>query len=344
MRKLIVLLVVAAFAVTAAYAEKVEHPKTNLFPTSLNEQIGDRAYFEGFEGAFPPAGWTQGITNASYTWVQDGLTPFEGLYAAYIPWQVGVPQDETLSFSYTINSTADEDHLTFATEGSPYWSVNGNFTVEVNGTVVFDYSLDNQGGTFVWEQYDIDLSAYDGMTVDITFRYAGDDGADHYFDAVSIAEGIVIPDPPENDTCDGAILIPCGVIDVAGDTQYANADYPILDYATSCTGYTVSGNDVVYKLELPAGGDIDITYTCTYDNSFFISTDCADAEGTCVVGADATVTGVEQIVATLAPGTYYVIVSAYSSGAGPFTLTGTLTCGGSATEDASWGAVKTLFR
>ncbi|MBN1827344.1 MAG: hypothetical protein JW958_13880 [Candidatus Eisenbacteria bacterium] len=343
MRKLIVLLVVAAFAVTAAYAEKVDHPKFNPSPTPFNASVGARAYFEGFEGTFPPAGWGQGITNATYTWMQDATSSYEGTYAAWVGWQSGEPQDERLAFTYTIDSAADEDHLTFATMGSPYWSAYADFTVDVGGVVVFDYYLDNQGGDFVWEQYDIDLSAYDGQTIDITFKYAGDDGADHHFDAVSICGGIVIPDPPVNNTCAGAIVMPCGAVDLSGDTQYATNDYSPGEYGTSCTGYSAAGNDVTYVFTLTAATDVQFDYTSTADGSFYIVTDCADPVNTCVIGADATFTGeTETIVTTLDPGTYYLIADSYS-GSGTFTLTGLIDCT-SGTEDASWGSVKTLFR
>ena len=325
MRKLIVLLVVAAFAVTAAYADKVEHPKSCPYVTPIHEVTGYRAYFEGFEGAFPPAGWGQGITNPSYTWVQD-TTAYEGSYAARVGWQTGVPQDERLAFSYTIDVANDENHLTFATMGSPYWSTNANFTVDIGGTVIFDYSLENQGGTFVWEIYDIDLSAYDGMTIDITFKYAGDDGADHHLDAVSISEGYTPPEPPVNDTCDGAIVLACGAVDESGDTEYATDDYSPGEFGNLCTGYTATGNDVTYVFTLTGPTDVEFYYTATNDASFYIVTDCADPAGTCVIGADDTFTGdTETIITTLAAGTYYIICDGYT-GAGTFTLTGLIDC------------------
>ena len=339
MKKVAALLVLGVFLVGSAAAEKVEHPKHNLYPTPHHMVQYTRDYFEGFENAFPPVGWTQTITNAAYTWAQVS-SPYEGMYGASVGWQAGTPQDEWLKFSYAIAS--GEDHLNFATMGSPYWAVNGDFQVFVNGTMVWSFYTDWTGGTFEWGIVDIDLSAYTGQTVEIGFRYVGDDGADHHLDAVAINSGFTPPEPPENDTCDGAIVLPCGPVNVNGSTELANHDYT-LNYGTSCTGYSCSGNDVVYMMLLPGGADVDLTYTCAFDNAFFISTDCSDPEGTCVVGADATVTGTEQITYTLPPGTYYVIVSAYSSGYGPFTLTGNIDCP-QATKKSTWGKVKNRWR
>ncbi|MBN1827342.1 MAG: choice-of-anchor J domain-containing protein [Candidatus Eisenbacteria bacterium] len=341
MKKLAALLVIGVFLAGTAWAEKVEHPKHRLYPTPHHMVSYTRDYFEGFENTFPPVGWTTTITNASYTWGQDSY-PYEGLYGAYIGWQAGTPQDEWLKFSYAIAS--GENHLVFATMGSPYWTMNADFQVWVNGVMAWSFYNDWTGGDFEWGVIDIDLSSYIGQTVEIGFRYVGDDGADHHLDAVAINGGYTPPPPPENDTCDGAIVLPCGPVNVSGSTELAADDYSPGEYGTSCTGYQALGNDVVYKMVLPSGADVDLTYSCSFDNSLYIVTDCADPINSCVVGADATVSGVEQIIATLAPGTYYVIVDAYGSGYGHYSLTGDITCAGTATQKSTWGKVKKKWR
>ncbi|MBN1827343.1 MAG: choice-of-anchor J domain-containing protein [Candidatus Eisenbacteria bacterium] len=348
MKRAVTIIVLGLFLVVAGGAaasnitvNKPDHPRYCDYQTPQHD-VQLRESCEGFEGAFPPAGWTLGTTNPSYTWFKDASS-YEGSYAAKVGWQVGNPQDETLSFSHLINSAAGEDHLTFYTMGSPYWSSNANLTVEVNGAEMFDYSLENQGGTFVWEEYDIDLSAYNGQTVDITFRYAGDDGADHHLDYVCIGGGVTPPEVPENDLCDGAIPLPCGNVNVSGSTELANDDYSPGEYGNSCTGYSASGNDVVYSITLGAATVVDLYYTAANDGSFYIVTDCADPEGTCVIGADATFSGdTETISTTLDAGTYYLILDGYS-GSGTFTLTGLIDCTVN-TEETSWGAVKKMYR
>ena len=221
----LVILAILSLAVAAIAADKVP-PRTND-GRNVYRTEAVRAYMEGFEGAFPPAGWTQTITNASYTWIQDFAVPYEGAAAAYIPWQAGSPQNEVLSFTHLIDSAANEDHLIFATQGSVYWSPYATLTVEVNGLEVYNFGTEFTAGNFVWDMVDVDLSAYDGQTVTIDFIYAGDDGADHYLDAVSLDEGAPPPPPPPaNDLCENAIdLHEQGLTEFTVDLCLAANDY-----------------------------------------------------------------------------------------------------------------------
>jgi hypothetical protein len=305
-------------------------------------------YFEGFEGAFPPTGWTQVITNPSYTWMRDvdGLypDPYEGSVAAYIPWQAGNPQYEVLKFDYKI--AAGEDHLNFATMGSPYWAPNATLTVEIDGVEVWSF-LTAGTLTFVYEIFDIDLSAYTGQTVEIAFIYSGDDGADHYLDAVGVNAGYVPPPPPPNDVCSGAIGIPYGAFSIDGTTDFANDDYDPYDDVnyTSCTGYSAAGGDVVYCIQLIQGESFEVTMSTggLWDDSIYLITDCDDPVNSCVIGDDAYPDGSGFVYTADATGTYYLIVDAYSGG-GNFNISGVNGGGPSGVEASTWGGVKALYK
>jgi hypothetical protein len=92
----------------------------------------------------------------------------------------------------------------------------------------------------------------------------------------------------------------------------------------SCTGYPAAGKDMVYRVEAVLGDVMDFTYLQqTADASFYIVTDCADSSGTCVAGADATVSGEPESIHYIAPSsaTYYVILDSYGTDSGgPWTL------------------------
>ncbi|MBN1826238.1 MAG: hypothetical protein JW958_08225 [Candidatus Eisenbacteria bacterium] len=157
------------------------------------------------------------------------------------------------------------------------------------------------------------------------------------------------PVVPENDTCEGAFdlcaLADGGVFNESYNTILANNDYT-LAYG-GCTGYATDGPDVVYEICLEPGGSIDVTQTGTNDMALYLITDCADPLGSCVIGSDNCCTGVDEyfVYTSVAGGTYYLIVDAYSSTGGTGTIYGTLTgCCTSATESGSWGSVKQLFR
>lgn len=305
-------------------------------------------YYEGFEGAFPPAGWTQVITVATNTWMRDvdGLypSPYEGAVAAYIPWQAVETQYEVIKFEYKIGP--GEDHLNFASSGSPYWSPYATLTVEIDGVEVWNFGT-AATETFVYEVFDIDLSAYTGMTVEIAFIYSGMDGADHYLDAVGINEGYTPPPPPPNDLCDGSIGIPYGAFDIDGSTNLANDDYNPYDYVnyTSCTGYSAAGGDVVYCVDLIQGELFEVTMSTggLWDDSIYLITDCDDPVNSCVAGDDAYPDGSGFVYTAAATGKYYLIVDAYSGG-GDFNIFGFNGGGPSATESSTWGGVKALYK
>lgn len=338
----LVVLAILSLAVAAIAADKVP-PRTND-GRNVYRTEAVRAYVEGFEGTFPPAGWTHTITNPAYTWIQDFATPYEGAAAAYVPWQDVIPQDEALSFVHTIDSAANEDHLIFATEGSVYWATNANFTVEVDGVEVYNFLNEFTAGNWIWDTVDVDLSAYDGQTVTIAFIYAGNDGADHYFDAVSIDEGAPPPPPPPaNDLCENAIDLQAqGLNEFVVDLCLAADDYSAL--SGGCTGYSSAGKDLVYKIYLDLGETFSASMQGTHDAALWLVTDCADAVNTCVVGADETVSeGYETITyAAAAAGWYYMIVDGY--GTDSCSTTTVNISAPVSNEDASWSDVKSMYR
>ena len=95
------------------------------------------------------------------------------------------------------------------------------------------------------------------------------------------------------------------------------------------------------------GDAIDLTYTSTADGSIYLITDCGDPVASCVVGADATVSGEpEYIVHTFtSSGTYYLVLDSYGTGSfGDWTLTGTTSCGVVSANRATWGKLKSIYR
>ncbi len=199
MSVLAIALVITACASLAFAKAPLAGKDTKLEAPSVisNTGVSTRAYFEGFEGTFPPAGWTQGGINATNTW-QQLAGGVEGLNSAYIRWDSYVAQDETLEFTHLIDVAGGEYVLGFQMAGSigQTWDLNATETVEINGATVFDFDSSVTAGYMVFDQYFIDLSGYDGLNVTITFRYAGLDGDAHYIDAVTIDDGTGYVVPP----------------------------------------------------------------------------------------------------------------------------------------------------
>jgi len=242
---------------------------------------------EGFEGGVIPAGWTvDGTTAGDRVWGVSGALSSgaaEGMYAAFIGYDSVNSQNETLSFDAALS--AGNDQLSFYMLGSVGhdWTYFVTETVEITHaggtTLVFDFDSSVTAEAYEWARYDVDLSAWNGETVTVTFRYEGIDGDLHALDAVAIDDGTgyvyVAPEAPENDTCEGAIAIAPGAFSIQGDNTLANHDY---DTDGSCTGYSASGNDVVYTVGLASGQAFNVTMTTSgWDDSIFLVTDCADS-------------------------------------------------------------------
>ena len=142
------------------------------------------------------------------------------------------------------------------------------------------------------------------------------------------------PPPVENDTCElaeenGYFIDRCTAGSLNGDASTAANDY---SPGSTCTGYSVDGLDVVYVMDLNAGDVCDFVYTSwDCDGAFFIMTDCSDPTGSCVVGADDTLTGdPESILGWTVPATgrYYLVLDNWSfECGGSWTLDYVIECG-----------------
>jgi hypothetical protein len=134
--------------------------------------------------------------------------------------------------------------------------------------------------------------------------------------------------PPVNDTCAGAIAIErCTTGLIEGDLTWALNDYSLVSPG-SCTGFPTAGRDVAYVMDLLVGDVVHLFYAGGYDEAIYIVTDCANVQGTCLVGRDATV-GTGETIDWVAPatGTYFVIADAYGTLTGnDFTIDYSITC------------------
>lgn len=153
------------------------------------------------------------------------------------------------------------------------------------------------------------------------------------------------PPAPANDQCAGAYDLPCGPVNLSGTTAGALNDYN--PGAAGCTGYSAAGLDLVYKVTASAGQILTLTYTSTADASIYLISNCADPVGSCIAGADATVSGQpENLSYTFSTaGVYYLILDSYGTGTyGTWTLTGTNECGVVGTSRTTWGKLKSFYR
>ena len=339
MKRLLTMTLVTLLA-TAAQAAKLPPREA---PGPQPAWTADKLYvLEGFEGAFPPVGWTLATTDAAHTWLRDTLVPYQGQAAAKVAWQAGLVQDEVLSFSWPV--AAGED-LFFATQGSTFWTANANFTVEVNGTEVYDFHADNAGTSWLWEYVQVDLAAYEGTSPLFTFRYAGQDGADHYLDAVRI--GTYSPPPPPSP------VDFCSVVDQGTGTHFTGSTCDGANRISqlACGDYAENGLEHYYEIQVPGGCFFTANVTHdSADGALWLLDSCSAPGGAfgCLGYADATLAGGQETVTfqntTASQQIVYLVIDSWGTNAcGSYTFDFISDCA-VATENESFGSVKAMFR
>jgi hypothetical protein len=157
------------------------------------------------------------------------------------------------------------------------------------------------------------------------------------------------------ETCAAAPPLPCGSINLSGNTACNVNDYtPITTGTGGCTGFTAAGRDVVYTFSVDTNVHLNVTYTSTADGSIYLialpagSGACINPAGaTCVEGADATLFGQAEVLdyTTTVAGSYYLILDSFGTNtSGSWTLTGFLDCPVVGVHAARWSDMKVLYR
>ncbi|HDD24878.1 MAG TPA: hypothetical protein ENF52_05535, partial [Chloroflexi bacterium] len=263
-------------------------------------------FFEGFEGAFPPAGWVLTQTGATDDpgWVTT-TTAYEGSLAAYhnddnttgsaISWMIMPPV-----------TVPDGGELVF-------WqtTVYGAWYNEYHG--VWISTASNDPADFVeleeipvsdgaWTQYVVDLSAYVGQSIYIAFRYEGDYADEWYVDNVSIRATDYVTWLSEDPTSGEAVpntgesyadvTLDAGVPEIAQPGDY---------YAT------LQVDDGLYVVNVPVTLTVNPDPTWGELSGVVYSLGACDAHTATLEGADVTIANISGTVASLttgADGTY----------------------------------------
>ncbi|MCP4547343.1 MAG: T9SS type A sorting domain-containing protein [bacterium] len=205
---------------------------------------------EGFEGSFPPAGWTVVTPNPQYDWARDSGRVHTGDYSAVVKYSpTGVELDEWL-----ITPAIDFSTLTMPLiewyEDEAYWSADGdhhrilvsttdasspaNFTV-VSDMTPANHTVNGMDGAPAL----VDLSAYAGEpVVYIAFQYTGDYADNWWIDDVRVFE------PFEHDVA---------VVTVTpDDEQYEAGDSVTPQAVVANVGLTTESFDV--RMEIHESG------------------------------------------------------------------------------------------
>lgn len=152
----------------------------SLAPSNRDFSKQDVLLSEGFEGAWPPPGWTmiQNSTDNTHPipcwWSQTSYSVHSGAYAAGLWWSYYYQDEWLITPEITLAGACTLSFWTYGWEGSTYgdhYYVKVSTDGGTSWTAVFDLST-LPGGT--WNQwaypYYIDLSAYSGQDVKIAWH------------------------------------------------------------------------------------------------------------------------------------------------------------------------------
>jgi len=218
--------------------------------------------------------------------------------------------------------------------------------IAADGTTVL--ARDDDSGPGLYSAIAEFCAPYTGRYFAAVRGFRDDHGA--YRLDVSCSAG---PGVPVNDQCAGAIALPCGTIDLSGNSLCATDDASPGVGATdpfSCTGSYAPGRDVFFRIEVAAAGEaIEVDYQVTpasADAAIYLVTDCDNVLGTCLAGQDAASgTPTERLVYTFPQaGTYYLVLDAFRRAGGAWTLAGLRSCNSTPTRKMTWGRLKTVYR
>lgn len=157
---------------------------------------------EGFEDAFPPAGWSVTVTNSNATYQQVGVisfssgdvTPHGGESQVYLPWDYSAQDEWIMTPAFAADASTSLTFWGYMAYGSP----NGDhYYVKVstdNGTTwteAWDASALPEGENHYAEAIVIDLASYAGQNIMIAWNAVDGDGQGLWFstfiDDVSVA-------------------------------------------------------------------------------------------------------------------------------------------------------------
>ena len=152
---------------------------------------------EGFEGTFPPTGWS--LVNFGAGFVQTTLRFHTGTYSAYHndnsgeqdDWLVTPAINLTGSVNARLNFWQNQNYSTYYELHQIY--VTTDTTGIMGDTTAWTLVYEGVGIEDTWEQIIVDLSAYDNQTIYLGFYYSGNFADEWYLDDIVVEDAPTTP-------------------------------------------------------------------------------------------------------------------------------------------------------
>lgn len=141
---------------------------------------------EGFDGSFPPSGWTKQVSNLNYTWIQGNpqnnnfnqIDP-TSVHSAICPW-VAQNQNEWLitpSFNLESGSASIEFYAGYSTQWLSGATLKLHISTDGGSNWNQIWTADNDGQGWIWRNKVVDISSYSNrQNLKLGWQYVGNDG------------------------------------------------------------------------------------------------------------------------------------------------------------------------
>ncbi|OGE84118.1 MAG: hypothetical protein A2Y39_05455 [Candidatus Delongbacteria bacterium GWF2_40_14] len=163
---------------------------TESTPFSLSWSIDNPLLTQGFEGNFPPVGWSTDYTGAGFVHLDDSDPVIHQVHsgnysAAHL--YVASPQDDYLITPLISIPATNSSTLTFWQNNvyTSYYDIH-EVVVSTDMTTWTTIYEETPTAANVWEKIYVSLSAYVGQDIYIGFHYVGNDADNWYIDDVEV--------------------------------------------------------------------------------------------------------------------------------------------------------------
>ena len=254
---LIAAVLILSSTAIATDTQTLEQKETNPGIGSFDDTILVEEHFE--EGIMPPTDWTVQDFHSSKNWeiVDVGSEPdfvHAGEYAAAVFYDYISGQNERLtSPEFDISSGSELVQLSFWVYS---WTLmeGGTLRVLVNSgarqDVIWDMLEDEYWETKEYREVVLDITAYEGQTISLTWQYEGQLGPDVGLDDIIVVEG-EIPPPPIFEVSHPKFAIGKVPVTITNIQTEEGGDATDVEWET-----VVTGNGVLKKFNETGNGTI----------------------------------------------------------------------------------------
>lgn len=232
-------------------------------------------FSEGFEGTFPPTGWSVINAGDANTWYQtapgSGLA-HTGSNVARIDYNSSAAHDDYLILSQFTVSASTTDRLSFwARNRSSSFLEEFNVLLSTTGNLAtnFTTTLDTQVvAPITWQQYTYDLTPYIGQTIYIAIHAISLDKWELYIDDI-VVDGIPACPAPSSLGVTNFTSTSADVYWTSGGASYWDVEYDTTGFIPGTGTIINSTNDTLTVSALSAFGvyDFYVRDSCGTGNS-----------------------------------------------------------------------------